>query len=501
MFADWTDRIASRRAAARAAAAAAGRRAQHRHHALGLADAEGTICTTRSSTDKRKPTVNANGLIYGVAGGEHRHGAGARPGEPQGMRGPASRTAIRRRRPRRTPRGAVALLGRGGDLGQPDEHPQSDVRRERPRLVHRADPPAGESGLLQGGLATIRRPRSLPLEASAAQLVDVRPEDRQVDAHRHLLRRRTICISPRTPTTRCGPAAGGPAAARSAGSNTKMFEQTGDERSRRAGRRSSSTPTATASATSMSSRTSRSIRRRTSASAAAFYGVQPSPVGRLHLGPVDGVGFSRRSAGYVLASCPAPIPPDTALTEIYQPPVDTGFGPRGLDIDTQRRRLDAARQRPSRELRPPQVQGSAQRAEAATGKHCPEGWTLYRFPGPQFKGVDANPGSAEPRYYVWVDQLQHARASGRTFRSPPATAADALLALVNGKCVDAAGALSDRASSPRASTAASTTRRPAGKARGSGPPPARARVFHIEGGKASRPQVFKVQCGPDPLAR
>jgi hypothetical protein len=39
----------------------------------------------------------------------------------------------------------------------------------------------------------------------------------------------------------------------------------------------------------------------------------------------------------------------------------------------------------------------------ATGKHCPDGWTLYPFPGPQFKGV-SDPGSAESSYYVWTDQ-------------------------------------------------------------------------------------------------
>ena len=48
--------------------------------------------------------------------------------------------------------------------------------------------------------------------------------------------------------------------------NTKLFDETGDARRRRAGRRSSSTPTATASATTMSSPTSRSIRPRTSGS-------------------------------------------------------------------------------------------------------------------------------------------------------------------------------------------------------------------------------------------
>src|SRR5258708_10398932 len=41
--------------------------------------------------------------------------------------------------------------------------------------------------------------------------------------------------------------------------------------------------------------------------------------------------------------------------------------------------------------------------EAITGKLCPEGWTLYKFPGPQFKGV-TDQGSAEHAYYIWVDR-------------------------------------------------------------------------------------------------
>src|SRR3954452_18608650 len=40
----------------------------------------------------------------------------------------------------------------------------------------------------------------------------------------------------------------------------------------------------------------------------------------------------------------------------------------------------------------------------ATGKHCPEGWTLYPLPGPQFETVKES-GSAESSYYTWVDQF------------------------------------------------------------------------------------------------
>ena len=40
----------------------------------------------------------------------------------------------------------------------------------------------------------------------------------------------------------------------------------------------------------------------------------------------------------------------------------------------------------------------------ATGKHCPEGWTLYPFPGPNYKGA-ADSASAESAYYNFTDRF------------------------------------------------------------------------------------------------
>jgi len=40
----------------------------------------------------------------------------------------------------------------------------------------------------------------------------------------------------------------------------------------------------------------------------------------------------------------------------------------------------------------------------AIGQHCPEGWTLYRTPGPSFKDAPQY-GSADTNYYNWVDQF------------------------------------------------------------------------------------------------
>src|SRR5690349_2347783 len=67
---------------------------------------------------------------------------------------------------------------------------------------------------------------------------------------------------------------------------------------------------------------------------AAFYGVQPSPVDDSIWGQSMDVGFSHMNQpGYIIRLVPGANPPETALAEIYQPP-DIGFGPRGIDLDT-----------------------------------------------------------------------------------------------------------------------------------------------------------------------
>ena len=67
----------------------------------------------------------------------------------------------------------------------------------------------------------------------------------------------------------------------------------------------------------------------------------------------------------------------------------------------------------------------------ATGRHCPEGWTLYQTPGPKFKNVTAS-GSADSHYYVWVDQFD-TLGLGKNIPIITGNSSDSLLALVNGK--------------------------------------------------------------------
>jgi hypothetical protein len=231
--------------------------------------------------------------------------------------------------------------------------------------------------------------------------------------------------------------------------------------------------------------------------ASGFYGVMPSPA--------DGSiwGSSLGFPGSLIRLVPGANPPETALAEIYELPWGNekasmqGFGPRGMDVDRNgvvwaplasghfasfdRRKCKAPLNGPS-----------------ATGQHCPEGWTLYPFPGPQFKNV-SDSGSAEASYYDWVDQFD-TLGLGRNIPIATGNGNDALLALVNGKWVILrvpyplgfyAKGMDGRIDDPRAGW----------KGKGLWSTVATRAPFHMETGKGTRSKVLKFQVRPDPLAK
>ena len=112
---------------------------------------------------------------------------------------------------------------------------------------------------------------------------------------------------------------------------------------------------------------------------AGFYGVAVNPADGTIWGSV--LGFP----GYVIRLDPGSNPPATALAEVFEPPLP-GYGPRGMDIDrsgvvwtplSSGHMASFDRRKCKGPLNGPN----------ATGKHCPEGWTLHPFPGPQFANV------------------------------------------------------------------------------------------------------------------
>jgi len=194
---------------------------------------------------------------------------------------------------------------------------------------------------------------------------------------------------------------------------------------------------------------------------------------------------------------PGADPATTSLTEIYLPP-DIGYGSRGIDLDLNGVVWTTLSSGHLASFDRRKCKGPLNGPAAATGKHCPEGWTLYQFPGPQFKGV-TDPGSAEHAYYLWVDRY-NTLGLGPNVPIAEANGSEALLALVNGKFVNIhipypmgffSKNVDGRIDNPGAGW----------KGRGLWTATGTRAVFHNEGGTSSRPKVYKVQMRPDPLAR
>ena len=228
-----------------------------------------------------------------------------------------------------------------------------------------------------------------------------------------------------------------------------------------------------------------------------YYGVAVSPV--------DGSiwGTSLGFPGWILRLDLGENPPATALTEIYEPPWDDpnvpvqGYSPRGMDIDrhgvvwtplASGHLASFDRRTCTGPLNGP----------AATGQHCPEGWTLYPEPLPQFKGL-TDSGSAEASYYTWVDQFD-TLGLGENVPINTGNSSEGLLALKDGEWVVMRVPyplgfytkwLDGRIDDPDAGW----------KGKGLWATYGTRAPFHLEGGKGTTSKVVKFQLRPDPLAK
>ncbi len=230
---------------------------------------------------------------------------------------------------------------------------------------------------------------------------------------------------------------------------------------------------------------------------AAFYGVQPSPVDDTVWGQSMDVGFSRQDQpGYLIRLNPGSDPARTALAEIYQPP-EGSFGPRGLDIDSKGVVWTVLSSGQMASFDRSKCEGPLSGPTTDEGKQCPEGWSLYRFPGPQFTGLDPK-GSAEHAYYIWVDRF-NTLGLGEDVPIASANGGESLLALVNGHFVNLhvpypmpffTKNVDGRIDDPAAGW----------KGRGLWTTSGTRANFHGEAGKEASPMVFKVQIRPSPLA-
>jgi len=278
--------------------------------------------------------------------------------------------------------------------------------------------------------------------------------------------------------------------------NTKMFDETGDEEKSQGwtalildangnGKRDEYTePNAPADPTKD---------RRISA---GLYSVAPAPDGSVW-------GSSLGFPGGIVRLTPGASPPATALVEYYEPPFNNpkapvqGFSPRGADVDRNGVMWVALASGHLASFDRRKCTGPLN-GPTATGQHCPEGWTLYQEPMPQFKGV-TDGGSVEASYYTWVDQFD-TFGLGRNTPINTGNAAEGLLALDDGKWVVMRVPypmgfytkwMDGRIDDPNAGW----------KGKGLWTTISTRAPFHMEGGKGTTSKVVKFQLRPDPLAR
>ena len=201
-------------------------------------------------------------------------------------------------------------------------------------------------------------------------------------------------------------------------------------------------------------------------------------------------------------------PPETCIAEVYEPPsienpdidaMKTGSAPRGIDVD-RNGVIWTALSGSSHMASFDRTKCAVTNGPDATGQHCPEGWTLYQVPGPQMKGVDT-PGSADFHYYSWVDQY-NTLGLGENIPVADGSTSDSLLALdpesgewtvlrVPYPMAFYSRGLDGRIDDPNAGW----------KGRGLWANYGTNYVWHTEGGKGTKSKMVHFQIRPDPLAK
>jgi hypothetical protein len=230
--------------------------------------------------------------------------------------------------------------------------------------------------------------------------------------------------------------------------------------------------------------------------AVQFYGDSPAPDGSVW-GSVQGV------PGALVRFVPGAQPPSTALAEYYEVPWNNpkapiqGFAPRGMDVDSKGIVWTVLSSGHLASFDRSKCKGPLN-GPAASGQHCPEGWTLHPLPGPNYKGA-VDSASAESAYYNFIDRFD-LLGVGKDVPIATANQAEGLVALVDGRFLTFrvpypmgffAKGMDGRIDNPntgwkgKALYTTYATRAP----------------FHIEGGKGTTSKLVKFQVRPDALAK
>ena len=186
--------------------------------------------------------------------------------------------------------------------------------------------------------------------------------------------------------------------------------------------------------------------------------------------------------------------PKTQLSEIYNVPLPY-FGIRGGDIDKNGVVWASASSGHLVSFDRRKCKGPLN-GPKATGDHCPEGWAGYQYPGPGFRGIGEN--SAESSYYTWVDQ-HNTLGLGENIPMSTANLNDGFVALKDGKMVMLripyplgfyAKGFDGRIDDAKAGW----------KGRGLWSTNGDRVPWLMEGGKGAKPRAVHIQLRPDPLA-
>jgi hypothetical protein len=487
LYADWTDRIAAGELPAAIPPRPQGRERDVVITQWDYSDPKHYLHDI-SVTDKRKPTLNANGLIYGAT----ENSTDLVPVlDPVNHRASVIRMPVR---DPKTPSSKTDQLSTSPYWGnepiwdsQTSTHNPMFDQSGRVWWTSRVGPPANPDFCKQG--SDHPSAKVFPLATSTRHLSMLDPKTGKITLIRTCYQTHHLIFAEDANNT-LWMSAGGPASGALGWLDTKKFDETGDE-----AKSQGWTP----------------IIIDTNGNGKRDAWVEPNEsldptkdkrvVGALYgiaFNPQDGTiwGSILTFPGYVIRVEPGANPSETALAEIYEPPLP-GYGPRGFDIDRNgiawvplssghMGRFDRNK---CKVLRGP---------ETATGRHCPEGWTLYPFPGPQMRDVP-DTGSAEASYYTWVDQFD-TFGLGRNVPWATGNANESLMAVVDGQWLNFvvpyplgfyAKWIDGRIDDPNAGW----------KGKGLWATYGTRTPFHLETGKGTRPKVVKFQLRPDPLAR
>jgi hypothetical protein len=227
-----------------------------------------------------------------------------------------------------------------------------------------------------------------------------------------------------------------------------------------------------------------------------YYGVSPAFDGSVW-GSVQGM------PGAVVRFVPGAHPPETALAEYYEVPWNNpkasaqGFGPRGMDVDANNVVWTVLSSGHLASFDRRKCKG-ALNGPTATGQHCPEGWSLYPWPGPNYKGAVEN-AAADSGYYDFVDRFDMLGV-GKNVPIATGNLSDSLHVLVDGKLMTLrvpypmgfyAKGMDGRIDDPRAGW----------KGKGLYTTYATRTPFHAEGGLGNTSKLVKFQMRPTPVAK